>query len=119
MDPMLLRVTFVEPLEGYRLRLTFNDGVMTEADFSDELRGPMTEPLRDPGYFRQVRVDDEARTIVWPNGFDADPYVLHGDHPPAPPSALRVRRIDIESNPGASGRQAMRPRPGRRSLAAG
>ena len=24
-------------------------------------------------YFRQVRVDDEARTIVWPNGLDPDP----------------------------------------------
>jgi hypothetical protein len=28
--------------------------------------------------FRQVRVDPELRTIVWPNGFDLDPDVLHG-----------------------------------------
>jgi hypothetical protein len=113
---MLLRVTSAEPIDGYRLRLTFNDGVVTEADFSHELRGPMSEPLRDPAYFRQVRVDDEARTIVWPNGFEPDPYVLHGDHPPIEPSALRVRRIDVESNPGSSGR---RSRSERRSLAAG
>jgi hypothetical protein len=47
----------------------------------------MGEPLRDLAFFRQVRVDPELRTIVWPNGFDLDPDVLHGrrskDMPPA------------------------------------
>jgi len=38
----------------------------------------MGEPLRDLAVFRQVRVDPELRTIVWPNGFDLDPDVLHG-----------------------------------------
>jgi len=51
-------------------------------DLSDALWGPMTEPLRDPEYFRLVRVDSELRTIVWPNGFDLDPDVLHGDYEP-------------------------------------
>lgn len=90
---MLLRVTAVEPIEGYRLRLTFNDGVVTEADFTDDLWGPLGEPLRDPTYFRQVRVDEEARTIVWPNGLDPAPEVLHGDHRAAEPAKLRVRRL--------------------------
>jgi hypothetical protein len=40
----------------------------------------MAEPLRDPQYFGLVRVDPELRTIAWPNGFDLDPDVLHGDH---------------------------------------
>lgn len=35
------------------------------------------EPLRDPAFFSQVRVDPEAGTIVWPNGADLDPLVLH------------------------------------------
>ena len=38
----------------------------------------MGEPLRDLAYFRQVRVDPELRTVVWPNGLDLDPDVLHG-----------------------------------------
>jgi Protein of unknown function (DUF2442) len=38
----------------------------------------MCEPLRDPAVFRQVRVDPDLRTIVWPNGFDLDPEVLYG-----------------------------------------
>jgi len=50
----MLRITSVEPLDGYRLRLTFNDGAVTEADFSDDLRGPLGEPLRDPAYFRRL-----------------------------------------------------------------
>jgi len=53
-------------------------------DLTDVLWGPMAEPLRDPGYFRRVQVDPELRTIVWPNGFDLDPDVLHGNYEPAP-----------------------------------
>jgi hypothetical protein len=40
----------------------------------------MAEPLQDPAYFGQVRVDPELGTVVWPNGYDLDPDVLHGDH---------------------------------------
>jgi hypothetical protein len=75
----LPRITAVEPLAGFRLRLTFTDGLIREVDLSDDLWGPMAEPLQDPDYFRQVRVDPELGTIVWPNGYDLDPDVLHGD----------------------------------------
>ncbi|MGH9224370.1 MAG: DUF2442 domain-containing protein [Acidimicrobiales bacterium] len=38
----------------------------------------MFEPLRaDPALFARVRVDPEARTIVWPNGADLAPEALH------------------------------------------
>ncbi len=40
----------------------------------------MAEPLRDRAYFRKVRVDPELGTVVWPNGYDLDPDVLHGDY---------------------------------------
>ncbi len=82
---MVLRVTEVQPLEGYRLRITFNDGAVRDVDFAEGLErvgGTLAEPLRDPAYFRQVRVDEQLRTIVWPNGLDADPDVLHGDQSP-------------------------------------
>ena len=76
----LPRVVAVEPLEGSRLCLTFTDGLVREVDLSGELWGPMAEPLQDPNYFRQVSVDPELGTVVWPNGFDLDPDVLHGDY---------------------------------------
>jgi hypothetical protein len=81
----MVAVTQVEALEGYRLRLRFDDGAERTVDLSDMLWGTMGEPLRDPEYFRQVRVDPELRTVVWRNGLDLDPEVLHGDYEPAPP----------------------------------
>jgi hypothetical protein len=79
------RVVAVEALDGFRLRLEFDDGLVREVDLSAELIepvGPMFEPLRDPEFFSQVRVDEELGTIVWPNGADMDSVVLHGDHQP-------------------------------------
>jgi hypothetical protein len=77
---VVLRVTEADPLEGHRLRVTFNDGVVREVDCSFLLHGTLGEALRDPEYFRQVRVDEEARTVVWPNGLDPAPELLHGDY---------------------------------------
>ena len=74
----MVAVTAVEYLKDYTLRLTFDDGSERVVALADKLWGAMGEPLRDPTYFRQVRVDPELRTIVWPNGFDLDPDVLHG-----------------------------------------
>ena len=39
------------------------------------------EPLKDPAFFAQVSIDHG--TVVWPNGLDLDPLVLHGDFKPA------------------------------------
>jgi hypothetical protein len=78
----LPRITSVDPLEGFRLRLAFTDGLVREVDLSGDLWGQMAEPLQDPAYFRRVSVDTELGTVVWPNGYDLDPDVLHGDHQP-------------------------------------
>jgi hypothetical protein len=78
------RIRSVEPLDGFVLRLSFDDGTKRDVDLEGELWGPMFEPLRaDADLFRQVRVDEELGTIVWPNGADMDPDVLHGDFEPA------------------------------------
>ena len=75
---MIVDVTRVEVLEAYRLRLEFEGGTSGEVDVA-ELVGfqGIFEPLRDQTAFRQVRVDEELGTIVWPNGADIDPFVLH------------------------------------------
>jgi len=75
------KVTTVEVRPPYGLHLTFDDGVTRDVDLTDELWGPMFEPLRDPAFFAQVVV--ERGTVVWPNGVDLDPLVLHGDFEPA------------------------------------
>jgi uncharacterized protein DUF2442 len=89
----MLRVTHVVPLDDHRLRVSFNDGVVRDVDCSFLLRGTLGDALRDPRYFRQVRVDEESRTVVWPNGLDPAPEILHGDHEPAiSPTPIAARR---------------------------
>jgi hypothetical protein len=80
---MTLRITAVKPLHAHNVRLTFSDGLVRDVDLSPLLHGPLGNPLRDPDYFRQVRVDQESRTIVWPNGLDPDPDMLRDSFPPA------------------------------------
>src|SRR5712691_4452857 len=54
------RITLVEPLEGFVVRLRFDDGSTREIDLEKELWGPVFEPLRsNPELFRQVEVDPE------------------------------------------------------------
>lgn len=93
---MTVRVTAVEVVGDYRLRLTFDDGAVTEADFADDLWGPLAQPLRDPAYFARVAIDPQSRTVVWPNGYDPSPEVLHGDAAAAAPSRLHVTKLTSE-----------------------
>ena len=71
-------VVYVEQTGPYRLRLRFNDGVEGEIDVQSATTFVgVFEQLSDPKFFSQVRVDEDAGTIVWPNGADLDPLVLH------------------------------------------
>jgi hypothetical protein len=79
----VVRVTSVQVLGQYPLRIGFSDGSTRDVDLKGELRGPVFEPLAEPDFFAQVRVDDELGTVVWPSGADLDPLVLHGDFEPA------------------------------------
>jgi hypothetical protein len=83
----MVRVIEVKVLDGYRLQLAFNDGTRRIVDLANELSGPIFEPLQDLGLFRQVRLDAELGTIVWPNGADIAPEALHagfGEEPGNP-----------------------------------
>lgn len=75
---MLPNVVSVVQTGPYRLRLRFDDGAEGDIDIKamTTFEG-VFEPLSDPSFFSQVRVDQEAGTIVWPNGADLDPLVLH------------------------------------------
>jgi hypothetical protein len=47
--------------------------------------------LRDERLLRQVRIDPEAGTLVWPNGADFDPATLH-DWPVEGPAFREMAR---------------------------
>jgi len=75
---MLPRITSVEVLDRFRIRLGFTDGTQGEVDLAPYLGRGVFEPLvRDRSLFEAVRVDPELETIVWPNGADMDPDVLY------------------------------------------
>jgi hypothetical protein len=73
----LVHVTAVEVAGDHRLRLSFEDGSEGEVDLSSWRWRGVFEPLADADYFRQVRLDEELGTIVWPNGADLAPETLH------------------------------------------
>ena len=65
------------PRHPYVVRVVFADGEVRDVDIEPVLDGPVFEPLRDPDAFGAVYVDEETRTIAWPNGADLDPDVLY------------------------------------------
>jgi hypothetical protein len=87
----MIRVKLVQVLDGFQVRLLFTDGTEKTVDLSSYLHGPIFDSLKkDPAKFRQVRVDPELGTIVWPNGADICPDVLfHGRIPASPEKAAR------------------------------
>ncbi len=74
---MFLHITGVTYLEGYKLRLTFNDGAIKDIDLEDELYGQVFEPLKDVEFFKKVAINPNTNTIEWPNGADLAPEFLH------------------------------------------
>ena len=61
----------------FTLDIRFEDGRCQVIDFQPVLKGDLFGPLRDRELFDKVVVDQEARTLVWPNGADFDPATLY------------------------------------------
>tara|TARA_R110001583_G_scaffold107116_1_gene255675 strand:+ start:427 stop:681 length:255 start_codon:yes stop_codon:yes gene_type:complete len=73
---MMLHIKSAKYLSGYKLWIAFDDGTSGEVDLANELKGSMFEPLKDLAEFKNVSVDPELETIVWPNGADLAPEFL-------------------------------------------
>ena len=70
-------VTEVKVVRPYVLEVHFRDGACRRVDVKDELWGEVFEPLKDPDFFATATVDEEAGTVVWPNGADLAPEFLY------------------------------------------
>jgi hypothetical protein len=83
----LIKVVSVRVLSRYVVELDFANGETRVIDLKPLLWGQMFEQLvADYELLRQVRVDSEAGTIVWPNGADLSPRTLYADSKPAVPA---------------------------------
>lgn len=73
--PLLIEAA---PTGSYEVQVRFEDGLSARIDLAYLLEyGGVFEPLRDPDYFRRLRADQDARTIVWPNEADIAPETLY------------------------------------------
>jgi len=91
---MFPRISGVRHIKDYRLEMTFTNGIRAELDFKSKIvgRGGVFQPLEDIEFFRQVKVDPEVGTLVWPNGVDFCPDVLYSEATGTPlPQAARSR----------------------------
>jgi hypothetical protein len=73
---MMPRIVDARYISGFRVWIRFSDGAEGDVDLSQELTGPVFEPLRDVEEFRQFKLHPELRTLVWPNGADLAPEFL-------------------------------------------
>ncbi len=68
---MFHAIVSAEPLPGFRLRLTYEDGRIVEADFKPVIaRGGVFEPMSRPEVFDQVKIGEHGRYIEWPGELD-------------------------------------------------
>jgi hypothetical protein len=93
----IYRVESFEIVAPYTLRIRFDDHTEQTIDFSPVLAGELFGALNDLTIFNQVRIDPEVPTLVWPNGADFDPAILH-DWPKLV-DALTAQARDWESVP--------------------
>ncbi len=73
----IYKVSSLKIIAPYTLEIKFNDCTSKEINFEKVLKGEMYSPLNDLELFNKVTIDAEVNTIVWPNGADFDPAVLH------------------------------------------
>lgn len=65
-----------EIVGGYVIDLKFKDGTRQRIDFEPVIGKGWMRQLKDPGYFRSVRLN-EGGNLEWPDGQDFNPEALH------------------------------------------
>jgi hypothetical protein len=75
----MYRIVSVEPLEAYRVRIRFSDGVEGEVDLSALVGKGVFSIWNDPEQFARVFIDPESHTLAWPGGIDLCPDTLYRD----------------------------------------
>ncbi len=72
---MFLEVVKAEYVNGYKVKLWFNNQITKVVDLKDSLKGVVFQPLHDIDFFKQFTV--KYNTIEWENGADFAPEYLY------------------------------------------
>lgn len=70
------KISKVTVLQGYRLELEFDDGVIGTVDLSDVVGKGVFAVWRDPRFFEQVRIGSSGE-LVWGEQVDLCPDSLY------------------------------------------
>lgn len=73
----ILRITKIEQVGTYSLKVAFNDGTTKRVNLRPLLWGEVFEQLRDPDRFSEVYLDEKMGTVAWPSGADLAPEALY------------------------------------------
>ena len=82
MPQTFLEIIKAEYIDGYRLRLFFNNGEIRDADLLPSLKGEVFEPLHDIEMFKRFTIS--FNTVVWENEADFAPEYLYEISKPIP-----------------------------------
>ena len=75
---MIHDVVKAEYLEGYRIKITFDDGREETVDFSSYVEaGGVFERFRDLEFFKRFTVDPEVGVLRWGGEIDIAPETLY------------------------------------------
>ena len=73
--PLGPRATEVIPTDNFELLLTFNNGEHRKFDATTLFQYPMYEPLKNIGFFKQVKLD--RMCVYWNDSIDICPDTLY------------------------------------------
>ena len=71
------KITTVEPLDMYKLKLYYETGETKIFDVKPYLSGMWFGELRDADYFKSVRIIENGSGIEWRGGQDIAPHELY------------------------------------------
>lgn len=70
-------ITEASYVDGYRLKLKFENNEYRIVNLHPHLEGKIFQPLKDLSYFKSVTLNQDIDTVVWPNNADFSPDFLY------------------------------------------
>ncbi len=73
----MVRIETVQPLNGYRLKVRFNDGLEGVFPVEPAQRGGVFLKLLEAKTFDAVTINSDFGCVEWPGGIDLCPDTMH------------------------------------------
>lgn len=104
----MIRLVSATPLPGFRLKVSFNDGLTGIFSVEPERRGGVFLKLLRPGVFEAVTVNPDFGCVEWPGGIDLCPTTMHrilagSQTETLPAEPLAVREEGVQKGTKAKG----------------